>query len=90
MDATKNERLNYLSERAAVPSVSKSKRLAENDDWPAGLASVFASTGAFALPAESKDTAVLLTLQPGFYTAVLSGPSANGEGLIETTNFPKC
>jgi hypothetical protein len=66
-----------------------SQRLAENDNWPAGLAGVFASTGAFALPAGSKDAAVLLPLQPGAYTAVLSGADgAAGEALIEIYEVP--
>lgn len=65
------------------------QRLAENDDWPAALASAFASAGGFALPAASKDAAVLLPLQPGAYTVVLrSATSAAGEALLEIYEAP--
>jgi len=60
------------------------QRLAENDNWQPGLASVFTSAGAFALSADSKDAALLLPLQPGAYTAVLSSADGgSGVGLIE-------
>jgi sugar lactone lactonase YvrE len=68
---------------------SAGQRIAENDNWSAGLASVFTSAGAYALPAGSKDAAILLPLQPGAYTAVLSGADGgNGEGLIEIYETP--
>lgn len=68
---------------------SAGERLAENDNWPATLGSVFASVGAFALPAGSKDAALLLPLQPGAYTVVLSAANAGGgEALIEIYEVP--
>ena len=48
----------------------------------ANLAAVFASVGAFALPAASKDCAIVLTLDPGDYTTQVTANS-NGEALIE-------
>jgi hypothetical protein len=64
----------------------------ENDDWggAAALSGVFTRIGAFALAsASSKDAALLVTLQPGAYTAQVSG-AANGTGiaLIEVYEAP--
>ncbi len=56
-----------------------------NDDWsdPA-LAAAATLTGAFALPAGSKDSALLTTLSPGTYTLHVSDPSgATGVALAE-------
>ncbi len=57
-----------------------------NNDWGsiAGLGTVFAQVGAFALPVGSKDSAVLLTLSPGLYTAQVSDVTgATGLALVE-------
>ena len=77
---------------------SGSNVIAQNDDWgtpqtvaggsaPASgaeIAATAAATGAFALPAGSKDAALLVTLPPGSYSAVVSGAgSATGAGLVE-------
>jgi outer membrane protein assembly factor BamB/subtilisin family serine protease len=50
----------------------------ENDNWGSGgttaqLQTAMASVGAFDLPTGSKDAAILITLDPGAYTAVISG-----------------
>ena len=72
--------------------LSGTRTLAANDDWynpaaglSAGDVSVAAvQAGAFALPAASRDSSVLITLQPGNYTAQVSGKgSATGVALIE-------
>lgn len=64
--------------------------LQENDDWDlAGTASsqiAAAATraGAFALPAGSRDAALLVTLPPGSYTAQVSGADGgSGVALVE-------
>lgn len=72
--------------------------LAENQNWgtplpvnpnqaPATASAISAAAqaaGAFALPAGSNDTAVIVTLAPGGYTAQLSGVNGStGVGLIE-------
>lgn len=72
--------------------------LAQNDDWGtpqttsgssapatgAEIAAAAAASGAFALPASSKDAAVVVTLQPGAYSAVVSGANnSTGAGLVE-------
>jgi hypothetical protein len=68
---------------------------AENDNWtqPIGtgspalaaeIATAAARTSAFAFPAESADSAVLVTLSPGAYSAVVEGAgNATGQGLVE-------
>lgn len=61
----------------------------ENDNWDVGndatmLARVRAAAGATPLAPGSKDAAVLITLPPGIYTAVVSGAGgATGVGLVE-------
>lgn len=63
--------------RAATP-------VASNTRWggePA-LAAAFAATGAFALPPASADSALLLTLEPGAYTAQVRD-ATGGEILVE-------
>lgn len=65
--------------------------VAENDDWGGTpeLAAVFAQTGAFVIDAASKDAALVVTLTPGAYTAILSGSnSGTGVGLLEIYEIP--
>ena len=57
------------------------EEIARNTGWTANLAPVFAAVGAFALPAGSRDAALLLTLAPGAYTARIEGGA--GEVLAE-------
>ena len=58
--------------------------VASNDNWNTSLASTFTSLGAFGLPENSKDSALLLTLAPGDYSAVVTGQAgATGIGLVE-------
>jgi cyclophilin family peptidyl-prolyl cis-trans isomerase len=60
-----------------------------SDDWESGdlgaaLAGIAMSVGAFSLQEESGDAALLLVLDPGTYTVVLSGKSGGtGTGLVE-------
>lgn len=62
--------------------------IATNDNWSdtaanaTALSAAFASVGAFALPANSKDAAVLLTLDPGAYTVLLKGVGGVGGDVI--------
>jgi hypothetical protein len=68
--------------------------VAENNDWggatnSASLASTAQAVGAFALPNGSKDAALLITLQPGTYTAQVSGVNGTtGVGLVEVYEVP--
>ena len=59
----------------------------QNDNWAGGgaLIAAFAQTGAFALPnPASKDAAMIVTLAPGAYTAIVSGAGdTNGIALAE-------
>jgi len=67
--------------------------IASNAGWggtPA-LTSAFAAVGAFSLPANSADSALLVTLQPGTYTAQLTGAgssTASGVALLELYEMP--
>jgi hypothetical protein len=65
----------------------KSAQLAENDDWGVDAADVAAAaraTGAFALADGSRDAAMVLTLAPGLYTALVEGKgTATGIALVE-------
>jgi uncharacterized delta-60 repeat protein len=55
-----------------------------NDNWPASLAPRFASVGAFALPAGSKDAALESEITAGNYSAVFTAPANDtGTGLVE-------
>ena len=56
----------------------------ENGPNPAQVASVAASVGAFAYPAGSADSALVLVLPPGNYTANISGANGTtGTALVE-------
>ena len=58
--------------------------VASDDNWDASLAPTFAAVGAFAWPAGSNDAAVLATLPPGAYTALISGRAGGtGVALVE-------
>ena len=66
-----------------------------NDDWASSAAlaaahgNAFTQTGAFGLPAASKDAALLVTLQPGAYTAQVSGAAGTtGVALVEVYEVP--
>jgi hypothetical protein len=63
--------------------------IATSDDWglasnAAQIASMAAQVAAFPLASNAKDAALLVTLQPGAYTAVVNGKNAaTGVGLVE-------
>ncbi len=67
---------------------------AQNDDWgaegaEATMAGTFTSVGAFGFPAGSKDSAIVLTLEPGAYSAVVRGKNdTSGEALVELYEIP--
>lgn len=65
----------------------------ENDNWmerdAAGVTSAAGRVGAFALPANSRDAALVTTLEPGAYTAQCVGAgSGTGIALIEIYELP--
>lgn len=63
--------------------------IAENDNWSSGsetatVSAAMSEAGAFALRSGSKDAALILTLEPGAYTAVVEGVSGTtGNALVE-------
>jgi hypothetical protein len=62
-----------------------------NDNWggTAELTAAFTQVGAFALPATSRDAAILVTLQPGNYTVQVSGVGGTtGVAIVEVYEVP--
>jgi glucuronoarabinoxylan endo-1,4-beta-xylanase len=63
--------------------------LATSDDWPADLAPHFDAVGAFGWPAESRDAAIVVTLQPGAYSILVRGKAdTTGVALVEVYAEP--
>jgi len=84
--------LGTLGVAGAVPTVqltlfdSSNTAIATNITWggDTALAAAFTQVGAFALPANSKDAALLATLLPGNYTVQVAGlNNATGVALVE-------
>ncbi len=77
---------------------SQGNVIAQNDDWgtpvnggaaAADLAAAAATVGDFALNAGSKDSAVIVTLAPGTYTAQVTAPAnTSGSAVIEIYELP--
>jgi sugar lactone lactonase YvrE len=70
---------------------SVTTKIYENNDWggTTDLNAAFTATQAFPLPASSKDAALLVTLQPGTYTAQVSGvDQTTGVALVEVYEMP--
>ena len=69
-----------------------SKVIATNEGWAnsAAIATAAIQTGAFTLPSGSKDAAVLVTLNPGAYTALIKSAknASSGVALIEIYEVP--
>ncbi len=57
--------------------------LAANDNWSVTTATAFTSTGAFVLPANSLDAALVREMPPGGYTAQVAGAAGSGIALAE-------
>lgn len=77
--------------RLAVFRQDATTPLQENDNWDGSpeLAAAFAATGAFTLPADSRDAALLLVLPPGAYSAQISGAgTSTGLALVEVYEVP--
>jgi hypothetical protein len=71
----------------ALVRPGEAEPLAMNDNWPdvAALRQAFSSAGAFSLGTGSNDAALLVTLDPGAYTVVVSSVTASitGQALVE-------
>jgi hypothetical protein len=73
---------------------SDSAQLQQNAGWltapnAAQIGLTAASVGAFSLPPNSADSAILVTLDPGSYTAQISGTAgATGVALVEIYEVP--
>ncbi len=67
---------------------SQGRQIAANDNWESSaatpLSTAFTQAGAFALPAGSKDAALITELAPGSYSVLVNGVNgATGVALIE-------
>ncbi len=63
--------------------------IASNDNWNASLTPIFDQVGAYHFNAGSKDSAMLITLPPGVYTAQVSGVNGvTGDGVVEVYDVP--
>ena len=65
---------------------ASSQTIATNNDWgdnggAATLPAIFQAAGAFALPAGSRDAALVANLPPGLYTALVSANAGTAEGI---------
>jgi hypothetical protein len=72
--------------RLSVAPLGQNLTVASNDNWgnAADLVAAFTQAGAFALPAGSRDAAVVVRLPPGGYTVVVSGVgNTTGTALVE-------
>jgi len=70
---------------------NKGELIAANDNWGGDplIAGTMTKVGAFALPAPSKDSSLLITLPPGVYTAHVSGVNqSTGVALVEIYEAP--
>lgn len=64
-------------------------KIAENDNWAASAGATFSSVGAFQLNAGSADAALVVELEPGTYTAQITGVGgATGVALVEVYELP--
>lgn len=63
--------------------ISGSATIASNDNWVAADGALMAGVGAFALPAGSRDAALVGTLAPAAYTAPVATDTGSGVALVE-------
>jgi uncharacterized protein (DUF1800 family) len=63
---------------------SSGAKILTSRDWTADLATTFTSVGAFSLATGSRDDALVATLNPGLYTALVSGVGGtSGLAMVE-------
>ncbi|MEO6243961.1 MAG: immunoglobulin domain-containing protein [Opitutaceae bacterium] len=70
----------------SVAPLGQDLTVARNDNWGTALdlVAAFTQAGAFALPSDSRDAAVVVRLPPGGYTVVVSGVgNTTGTALVE-------
>jgi hypothetical protein len=83
-----------LADPVLVLTTSLGVTVASNDNWSTNanagdIANIAAGVGAFPLTANSRDAALLLTLPPGSYTALVSGAAnTTGVALVEVYEVP--
>jgi len=84
----------FLAQPVLTLFNSSGTKIASNTAWgtnpnPLQLSAAFTAAGAFVLPSGSADSALLLSLAPGSYTAEVSGlNNTTGTALIEVYEVP--
>lgn len=77
--------------KLTVIPIGKTEAIASNDNWggTSALRDTFARLGAQALPNDSKDAALVIRLEPGVYTFVVSSADTRtGIALVEAYEIP--
>ncbi len=82
-----------LNDPAITLYNNNSVPIATNNDWWLGeqadqLPDLSASVGAFALPFQSSDAALIARLTPGNYTAIVAPQTNSGLGIVEVYETP--
>jgi len=83
----------YLGQTAIASNTGWSKPVTINSSYPGSsvtaISAAIANSGAFALPTGSADSAILVTLPPGTYTAqITSASGGNGQAMVEIYELP--
>jgi len=85
---------NTLADPFLTLTTALGSPVATNDNWGSAgntsqISAATVAAGAFALPADSRDSVLLITLAPGNYTALVSGVNdATGIAIIEVYEMP--
>ena len=80
-----------IADPQLVLNSTRTGPILNNDNWggSASLSAVFQAVGAFGLPGNSRDAAVVITLPPGNYTVEVTGvANTTGVALIEVYEVP--
>ncbi|MDQ3116216.1 MAG: hypothetical protein M3Q86_06345 [Verrucomicrobiota bacterium] len=73
-------------EISLIPRDGNGALIASNDDWKSTQQDAIEATGL--APSEDKEAAILATLPPGNYTAIVFGAGdTTGNGLVEAYNL---
>lgn len=68
---------------------STGEAITSNDDWSAEAAPLFGAVGAFAWTPDSRDAAIVTSLEPGGYTVIVRGKNGGtGMALVEIYEMP--
>jgi hypothetical protein len=83
-----NSQGNLLAQNTGWGNASAVNAASQPAASAASIAAAAASAGAFALPAGSGDSAVIVTLPPGSYSASITSGAESGQALLEIYELP--